>query len=328
MVKNTPAIKASDIFKDATKETTVDTGYNSIYSSLLHKASQHKSLDFSDVGVGIESDSANKQLRQFHQTRLYIQNFTNMRHHTDIVTNYSTYLISANLPESFSYNIGSNWSAPLSSFSGGSIANALMQLGTGTTTDAAIGAQNRATTLKVWNGTKPLSLSLNIPVIDDGYQKNTHATGVDTNFVEALEFLGSLCLPSQAGALGFYEPPPSPLNITVKYKQGALNIHSTYAKITLQLGGILLVENCIIEGISVNYPNTKTMIRHWYPNGIKPGQEGGYYLVPLLANITINISTIEAMTSQAYSDMLWLKHQEYMGTGTADLNKFFKGDAS
>ena len=81
---------------------------------------------------------------------------------------------------------------------------------------------------------------------------------------------------------------------------------------------MLLVDNCIIEGINVSYPNTKTMIRHYYDKSMgQIGRSGTDYLVPLLATLTINITTVEAMTADYYSNMLWLKNNT-MGKGSAN----------
>lgn len=317
----------SPIFKTAMSSSVVNMEYISTYDQIRNKKNVHKSLDFSNVGIAPENGGAtNKHLRQFHQTRLYIKDFGGMYHHT-AQQETNTYLISANLPESLSYKIGSRWEAPLSNF-GNPMFNAMMQtIGTkaGGNFDSGV---NRASTLKIWNGSEPLSLSLRIPVIDDGYENNADATGINTNFVEALEFLGSLCLPSRFGEYGFYTPPPSPLKMKIQYGKEAgqnLEFGPINARIMLQLGGMLLVDNCIIEGISVEYPNTKTMIRHWYPSSQAPGQSGSDYLVPLLAVVTIELSTIEAMTANTYSNMLWLKHQTYMGTGNVDTSKVTAG---
>lgn len=291
----------------------------------------HKSLDFSNVGIPLDGDTAGNggAFRQYHQTRIYINNFSGMyRHGSKAPSNTDTYLISANLPENIGYSFGSKWSAPLSSF-GGANTNLLMQVvGSKWGINSGI---NRVTTMKIWDGTEPLSLSLRIPVIDDGYGTDNNQTGLRTNLVEALEFLGSLSLPSEAGRFGFYTPPPSPLNLSIKYKnifregdqqQGAvdktIDLHPTTARIMLQLGGILLVDNCIIESVRVDYPNTKTMIRHSYKNVSEIGMGGTDYLTPLLAFVTINITTIEALTADHFSKMLWLKPNEEAGSMNAN----------
>lgn len=316
-------------------KNTVDTGFTAEYNKLVGNINSdktygnrhyHKSLDFSDVGIptGTEAD-ANTYLRQFHQTRLYIQGFSNMNAHgkSKAENSTQTYLISANLPEQVQYKIGSKWGNPFSLAEGKGMPNTIMQFGTGTFTDRASSGINRMGQMKIWEGSDPLSLSLTIPVIDDGHYSRQNAIGIDTNFVEALEFLGSLCLPKNFGALGFYTPPPSPINVDVKITDSMkFKAKSTYGRIILQLGGMLLVDHCIIEGISVSYPNTKTMIRHYY-NPKTMGQVGGSgtdYLVPLLATLTINITTVEAMTADYYSNMLWLKTNS-MGQGNVDVGE-------
>lgn len=318
------AQQTSQAFSTATFESVSNIdSYVAAFSQITKSTSIHKSLDLSNVGVIPENqaDKTNKHLRQFHQTRIYVQNFAGMYHHTKDWSNKTTYLISANLPESLSYSIGSKWSAPLSSFGSNSLFNALMQV-VGSKFGIASGI-NRATTLKIWDGVDPLSLSLKIPVLDDGYEQEQNQTGYRTNLAEALEFLGCLCLPKEDLQFGFYVPPPSPLDISIKYgkdKTDAINFHSTKARIMIQLGGILLLDNCIIEGIDVEYPNTKTLIRHHYANGINPGgtSTGTDYLTPLLAFVTIKISTVEAITSETFSKMLWLKAHS-MGKGQADV---------
>ena len=339
-------------FQVGTKANTVDTGFTSEYNKLVGKQGNgqqgnihyHKALDFSDVGIPTSNDDSttNKYLRQFHQTRIFVQGFGNMNAHgkSDESNKEQTYLISANLPESLSYKVGSNWSAPFSTFQGEGIPNAIMQFA-GNKVDSRAdplfqpgdlsSGINRLATMKVWNGSEPLSLNLSIPVIDDGHGPSQEQTGVNTNFVEALEFLGSLCLPKKSGRLGFYVPPPSPVNLNFKYgKSGkdSINFQSTYGRIMLQLGGMLLVDHCIITGLSVRYPDTKTMIRHWYdPSTMgQVGDTGTDYLAPLLAILEIQVTTVEAMTADYFSNMLWLKQDKPdengnptgMGSGLVD----------
>lgn len=323
---------------DIDKNGQIKTDFNTIYANLTDNPKQgihyHKSLDFSNVGMPTMNSKAGtngtKYLRQFHQTRLYIMDYGGILNHTEEEAQTSrTYLISANLPEQFSYQVGSDWSQPFGSFTSDKV-NALIQLGghqllndiSGTDFGENFQSTNaRISTIMAWNGSKPLSLSLRIPVIDDGHPNDsTTGVGLRTNLVEALEFLGSLCLPKQnKSLLGFYQPPPSPydFNYTYTNDKGAeqnRTYSGNHARIMLQLGGMLLVDNVIVKGIKVDYPNTKTMIRHWYKDGINPGASGSSYLTPLLANVTIDITTSEALTAQTYSKMLWLKTQEDQGS--------------
>ena len=319
---------------------------NKIYADLLNNQGKgihyHKSLDFSNVGMPTIASKAGtdgvKYLRQFHQTRLYIQDYGGILRHgkQDSATQSETYLVSANLPEQFSYNIGSEWSQPFGSFTSDKV-NALLQMGgsqlINDVTGTDLGNEVKSTTARIstimaWNGSKPLSLSLRIPVIDDGHpNESTTGSGLRTNLVEALEFLGSLCLPKQGtGMLGFYEPPPSPYDFNFTYKDNKGNSktatakgNGNHARILLQLGGILLVDNVIVKGIHVDYPNTKTMIRHWYKEpSTNAGAKGSSYLTPLLANVTIDLTTSEALTANTYSKMLWLKTQEDQGSFNVD----------
>ena len=291
----------------------------------------HRSLDFSNVSLNEESGNT---LRKYHQTRLYINDFCNMYHHGNKQGCGKTYLISANLPENVSYQIGSSWGQPLGIF-GNATFNLFMQtagkwasqkLGDYFDKNLTINSGiNRASTIQIWDGTKPLSLTLKIPVIDDAVAPGV--SGVRTNLVEALEFLGSLCLPAEHGNVGFYTPPPSPLKFTLAYNKDENNqvksvtFESSYARISLQLGGILFVDNCIVESISIDYPNTKTMtIKEYYGNNSINTNAGQYYLTPLFANVTIKITTIEATTANTYSRMLWMNDQTDQGQGSADVS--------
>ena len=293
-----------------------------------------KSFDFSNIAIygGDNNYRTNDaDYRRFHQMTMYVQVPSVYSHNERKCLGGETLIITSNLPESISYNIGSSWEAPLNF--GNATTNLLMQMA-GNQLSADLGSGvSRATTMRIWTKTNPLSLELTIPVIDDG------ETASGTNLVEALEVLGSLALPT-VGGLGFYNPPPSPLRASIKYATHIDEAGNPVAsdkpwnfstnapsRIMVQLGGILLVDYCVIEGFSVNYPSTKTMIRHDYA-GIKNvdfGKTGQTYLHPLLATVTIKISTIEALTANNYSQMLWAKPQSNMGAGTFDVSQGMLG---
>ncbi len=309
-------------------ETIIDN----FHINKMNRASIHKSLDFSNVGVfgggadarSISTSGSEAEFRHFHQMRLFIEE-ANMRKHGDTVN--ETTIITANLPERIQYSLNSKWSAPLSFFD--ATTNLLFQMVGPALTDTKVrSGVPRVSGFKIWTGTDPLTLDLTIPVIDDG------GNSTATNLVEALEVLGSLCLPAyDPGSWGFYEPPPSPLDLTINYtrpaegqglagqwKDDSISLKTNYSRIMLQLGGILLVDKCVIENMTVTYPNTKAQIMHDYT--VKPeyfGRTGVKYLHPLLAEVHLRISTIEAMTSDVYSRMLWAKPQESQGKGVADM---------
>ena len=317
---------ANPLAKEANPVETIEN----FHKNNWNRADVFKALDFSNVAIyageaggGAVDDEGVKQedFRHFHQMRLFIQGGTVTKHRNRINQNI---LISSNLPEQIQYNLRSKWERPIS-FGQDGLFNLLMQMGI----PQAPSGTHRSTTFRIWTDTDPLILKLRIPVIDDG------ASSSGTNLVEALEILGSLVLPHyrQKDTLGFYDPPPSPLNVTYDYEnispdkakrrevKGELkNINKTH--ITLQLGGILLVDNCIIESVGVTYPNTKAMIKHNYGNEVF-GRTRNEYLHPLLAIVDLEISTIEALTTNTYSKMLWLDSQE--GQGTLDASDATKG---
>ena len=302
-----------------------------MWASNYKNATLHKSLDFSNVGLYASNTREEEDFRKFHQMTLYIS-FDNGGAISHGAT-HKTFMITSNLPEKLSYSLSSEWAQPLNF--GSATTNLLMEMGTSMTGSHHSGV-SRASTLKVWNGTKPLSLSLTIPVIDDVDNGGVSENGINANLVEALEILGSLVLPKRYNS-SFYTSPPSPLGFTIKYAKGiddktgeidrggSYTLSSNqYCRIMLQLGGILLVDKCIIEGVDVTYPNTKTMIKHTYQNEFF-GKTGNSYLHPLLAEVTLRISTVEALTAENYSKMLWARSQNNMGHGTIDASQGIVG---
>lgn len=290
--------------------------FDSIYKTHRHNRTAHKCLDFSNVNIPDSANGGRIDFRKFHQTRIFVQEFGGMQGHCKN-QGVGTFMITANLPKTIQYNLTSKWSAPLD-FMQSKYANLAAQflapkLGVA---DQIPSTANRATTIQVWEGAEPLELQLTIPVIDDG------VTDSHTNLVEALEYLGSLVLPGQGSDLGFLTPPPSPSSFSFRYGSGKDQRISfrnvTTGRITVLLGGILLLDNMIMDQIIVNYPNTKAMVRHDYTgfgNAVGTGA-GQQYLTPLLAEVTIKIKTVEALTKETYSRMLWLKPQR--GSGDVD----------
>lgn len=323
-----------------------DKIYNNALNKKATEATWFKSFDFSNTAIYAKNDydkassliksEDNAFFRRFHQMTIYVQK-PHVYSHGSFKTDHKYLVITSNLPESFSYSFGGDWVTPFNF--GNPTMNAIMQV-FGKEAGFASGV-SRATTLRIWNGSKPLSLNLTIPVIDDGYEsEKDNGSGTGTNLVEALEMLGSLALPRYIGSTGAtYVPPPSPIGINIKYKNkdkvkatGANGeaidwetentgwSSSNPSRIMLQLGGMLLIDHCIIENVDVKYPNTKAMIRHDYTaNEENFGNTGGFYLHPLLAEVTLRISTAEALTANNYSKMLWAKEDaQYAGKVTAD----------
>lgn len=331
-------------------ETFVNPFYKkSVYGNTTY----HKSLDFSNRGFkyinngygasgnldATIENSDDYYLRAFHQMRIFIEVPAGMQaiinhHGKNLGGSNTTFLISSNLPETVSYQVRSNWSAPLSGFNiplinalTMMIDNALPPSFGKYVPDSLI---NRVQTIQVWNGVDPLQMQLTIPVLDDSHNGDGN---ISTNLAEALEILGSLALPTynETEKFGFYTPPPTPYEIN--FKKGAKGLATmgnenksetkrlfskNHAKIMIQLGGMLLIDNCIIRGIRVTYKDTKSQLLHKYTRwGEK--NAGFKYLLPQLAEVTLDISTVEAMTSQVYSRMLWCRRQSDMGKGEFDM---------
>lgn len=336
-------------------ETFVNPFYKkSVYGNTTY----HKSLDFSNRGFKYTNNgysasgnldatienSDDYYLRAFHQMRIFIEVPTGMQaiinhHGKNLGGSNTTFLISSNLPETVSYQVRSNWSAPLSGFNI-PLANALLAMADTVmpqslqdyVPDSLV---NRVQTIQVWNGVDPLQMQLTIPVLDDSHNGDGN---ISTNLAEALEILGSLTLPTynKNEEFGFYTPPPTPYEINFKKeKQGFATMGSgnksggkkiftkNHAKVMIQLGGMLLIDNCIIRGIRVTYKDTKSQLLHKYT---KWGEKnaGFKYLLPQLAEVTLDISTVEAMTSQVYSRMLWCRRQSNMGKGDFDMSYLLK----
>lgn len=315
--QNTCSASGSGCYGSGAYETDIGTSYSSVANT-----SKHKSFDLSDTAInGLGTDGS---YRQFHQTRIYIQNFKNMISHGSDAGE-GTYLITGNLPEQVQYGISSRWEAPLSGFNSATW-NGIMQLVSNSGLWEKMGANgenfssgiNRVTTVKIWGGTDPFRISINIPVVDDNQYCNCFSSNTVTNLTECLEFLGSLCLPKRSGEYGFYVPPPSPLEFKLKWSGGkTINFNPTQGRITLQLGGIFMLDNCVLESVTVSYPNTKALIRK--------NDGGSTRLVPLLANVGMTFSSIEALTSETYSKMLWVKEQSSVGKFSADVSGVVDG---
>ena len=288
----------------------------------------YRTLDFSSVGM----DNGNTDLRRYHQMTLYISGLPQIPGNTKS----SNFVICSNLPETFSYTIGSEYEAPFNDFGGG-LGNLLAQVAT----DAESSASLRASSIRIWSKSKPLSFTVNIPVLDDGFE-GVKSNGYATNFMESLEVLGRMCLPRLAGQAendsngniikyildqaGALTPPPTPLtgkvSVTTIDKTSEYNLsRGGTGSIDVQLGGMLLVKGCVLESMNINYDNTKTMIRHDYDPGTYLNQKTGIrnYLTPMTAKLQLKFSTLTALTSNAYTDMLWLNGNDDSANTTASI---------
>lgn len=286
------------------------------YATVANDSTRHKSFDLSDVAI--DGVGSNGYFRQFHQTRIFVRDFNGMLSHGQEL-GAGTYLLTANLPDQVQYQFGSQWSAPLGSY-GSSTWNGIIQLLGAPVADTFGGdpnnfrsGVNRVTSVKIWGKSDPFSITLNIPVLDDSYYCGCRDRYAVTNFSECLEFLGALSLPSESTNYGYYIPPPSPLNASVEIGHYNFELNSVPGRITVIVGGMLMLDNCVLEKVNVTYPNTKALIK-------KQVSGGNSKLVPLIANVSMTFSSIEALTSKTYSKILWLQAQDNVGKFGADFN--------
>lgn len=286
--------------------------------------SKYRTLDFSSVGMfGLDgSNAADVELRRWHQMVMYLYTKDSS------LATYNNegkneFIIASNLPTNFSYGLSSNYNQPLSSFS---------NIGTGITNMLAqgFGGSNvlQAGSIAVWSGSSPLNITVTIPVLDDGWEGDNQ-NGFSTNFMEALEVLSGFCLPSspygsmsdtgekdnkiqRAVKAHALRAPPTPVSLDIKYgkkKDQQLNASGNFGYITVQFGGMLLVQQCILRSMTITYPNTKAMIKHQYSGSTYYSKVHGggkkHFLTPIIAELTLNFFVPVAMTKDMYRDMLW-----------------------
>lgn len=247
------------------------------------------------------------QLKQFHTVTFYFRSTKD---------DQKAIFIRCQLPEKFSYSIGGEWMAPTSLSKGSGIISAFMQAG---------GNSNTYTTdsTKIWNAPKPLAIKLSIPIFDD-VEDNSK-----TNFLEALNVFGRATLPNVDSSSQFISTPGPSFFTALQNRQDGVSIAGagvlesiannvgegiTFAKdkfleissnakkdldrISVQIGGMLLIDWAIITDFTVTYPNTKNQILHQWNNTKKA------HLLPQLAILDVQIETVTGMTQLAYQKML------------------------
>ena len=206
-------------------------------------------------------------LKQFHALTFYFRD-TNQKNSSAIITSM--------LPESFTYSIGGEYINPLR-LSGGDVVNAMLQQ----ITKGNLTTYNTIDSAYIWKSPKRMDLIFKIPVFDDSDDQS------NINYQEAIQIFGDAILPN-IDKNGAYESIPGPnittvLNYrstegkTVKYSQSALALNTTVAnksigvmggelthwdRISVQVGGLLLLDWCVIRDLKVTFPNTKTMVLH------------------------------------------------------------------
>jgi hypothetical protein len=256
---------------------------------------------------------SNSRLKQFHTVTFYFQNSAGIIKRNQ-KQNSTPIFVRCQLPDKISYAIGGEWAAP-TKIPSNKIIHAILGEG-GSSTSYSLDAT------KIWMNPKPLSIKLSIPVFDDVDDES------NINFQEALEVFGRAVLPEMSTA-SMYTSTPGPsfatalanrqdgksvsgASIAGKIGQGITNGAKALTdffnmsigkekdldRITVQIGGMLLIDWAIITDVQVTYPNTKNQILHQWKNQKK------MQLLPQIAQLDIQIETVTGLTRTAYSNML------------------------
>ncbi len=289
-----------------------------------------------------DQDMSNSPLKRFHQVVICgnaVEPTTGEGTNDNLIGGYQNskdYVITAQLPNSFRYSIGSNYSIPFKSVLDFSSFNGL--------TSAATSGQNSAlfglATMKVWESPEPLKISLTLSCLDD------IGTGTHQNTLEAIDIFSRWALPYTINKFGMYSglPGPAVSPITLEYNKyteqkggkvivdkNANNMKMTVGndkestRLSVLVGGMLFLDYCILENVEVNYVNTKAQYLHDYHVATFTQNsktiDAGIRLLPVRCDITLTFSTIMGLTQTNFRNMLALRDN----SSPANMNNFKLG---
>ena len=291
-------------------------------------------LDFTDDDM-----SANQPLKRFHQVVICGNDqklTTKSDKNGNLVggfTNDRTFIITAQLPPTFRYNIGGNWSTPLKSVLDFSSFNGITSMFTSGQNSALFGLA----TMSVWESPNPLQIQLTLSCFDD------IASSSNRNTLEAIDIFSRWSLPYMVTQYGMYAGLPGPAvpPISIKYNKytkkeseitsnnGEKTTSVTYEKnketgvleiivskkdvnrLSVLVGGMLFLDYCILKSVDVNYVNTKAQYLHDYKNATFTNNSGitdaGIRLLPVRCDITLTFETIMGLTQTNFRNMLALR---------------------
>lgn len=270
-----------------------------------------------------DQEMSNSPLKRFHQVTIcgnyQIPTEGNENALIGGYTNAEDCIITAQLPNSFRYNISGNWSEPFKSvldFSKFGANNGVTSMATNGQNSLMFGLA----TMSVWESPNPLEIQLTLSCIDD------IGTGTQQNTLEAIDILSRWALPYQINKWGMYSGMPGPQvpPITLHYnkydEKGNLvqkngdTAELTVAnkkdstRLTVMIGGMLLMDYCILKSIDVNYVNTKAQYLHDYKySSFGNNIDAGIRLLPVRCDITLTFKTIMGLTQTNFKNMLALR---------------------
>lgn len=270
------------------------------------------------------------KLKQFHGLTFY---FRNSRTGDGAI-------ITSMLPESFVYSIGGNYSNAIKLL-GSELINSVAS----TFSNGNISTTFNLDTSLTWQSPKRMELVFRIPVFDDS------ATGTNINYQEAIDLFGEAILP-EISANATYESIPGPNLLTaMSYRarngksvtmsdrfndiKNKVSKHITdksiiggeetkWDRISIQVGGLLLLDWCIIKDLKVTFPNTKAMVLHNYTGYHKDqvddrGNETyKIHLQPLQAELEVTVATVMGVTRATFKDMLYQTESTNQGNKYKD----------
>lgn len=305
------------------------------YSQMISKFDSAKSgsykkycLDFTD------SDMKDSELKRFHQVVICGNDviYNKSKSIKGIVggfKNDKNYLITAQLPPTFRYSIGGNWSTPLKSVLDYSQFNGLTSSFTSGQNSALFGLA----TMSVWESPNPLQIQLTLSCFDD------IGSSTNQNTLEAIDIFSRWSLPYMVTEYGMYAGLPGPAvpPISIKYnkyneekvvnekgedtgktkfvKNGTETSKLVIAdkeqnRLSVMIGGMLFLDYCILKTVDVNYVNTKAQYLHDYHKATftnADATDAGIRLLPIRCDITLTFETIMGLTQTNFRQMLALR---------------------
>jgi len=318
------------------------TDYSKIKQNLnAYKITNKKDVRCLDL---TDSDMSNSPLKRFHQVVICGNSVEPLSQGADenLIGGYKNtedYVITAQLPNSFRYSIGSNWSEPFKSVLDFSSANGL--------TSAATYGQNSAlfglATMSVWESPTPLQIQLTLQCLDD------IGTGTNQNTLEAIDIFSRWALPYEVNKWGMYAGLPGPAvpPISIKYNKYddnnqlvkdangnkvtdnadlTIGNKKDTTRLSVLVGGMLFMDYCILKQVEVSYPNTKAQYLHDYHIATftrdQSTTDAGIRLLPIRCDITLTFQTIMGLTQTNFRNMLALRDNSSMaGMGNIGLDK-------
>lgn len=219
-------------------------------------------------------------------------------------------ILTMSMPQKFRYSFGGKWDNNFEWLNGGGLIGEVAALVSNDQTNLGFDMGSIST----FTAPEPMELVLRFPIFDDV------GSNSGVNYQEALELLAEASLP-RLTANGAYTAIPGPGAFIAMTKDtvgktangiesivGGLRkkvgdkmhdmfsnvVQNRWRRITLQLGGLLLLDWCIIKNVSVEFPNTKHQVLHSWP--AVAGSERRMHLQPLLAEVEIKIASTQGMT--------------------------------